>query len=599
MKNKIQFRLSIFLVLIHLQVMSQSSFQGMNYQAVARNASGGVVASQSIKVRFSILTGSVTGTLRYSEVQTTTTTAQGLFTLVIGKGAPQTGTFASIDWSTANHYLQTEIDVTGGNNFVSIGTTPLYSVPFALYAANNMVGPQGPQGATGPQGPQGIQGVQGPIGLTGATGSQGPAGISLTWLGTFTTHPASPALNTAYYNSVDRRSYIWNGSVWQTLVQDGAQGPPGTNWLINTALFNPNGTLSVNTDIPSTITSNNATWLTRGNQGTAPANDFIGTTDAQPLVIKTGGIAASNERMRFTNGPRIVINGVNPPAGTGRLLTVYGTGHASAINSIAGQTDIPISAFSTGNNAAIYGENNGDAPGVLGVFTGSSTGTGAGVTGRCTSLGGIAIRADAGSGMGIFVTSTSLGIMAYGSPTAIVGVGGGGVGGGGWGGRFETNGTYGYIGGVISGTNYGIMSNGVKSTVVKDERGDERIMFCPEAPEVLFQDYGTGKLQNGFAHITLDKLLVRNIQVDDQRPLKVFIQLEGNCKGVYVTNKTANGFDVQELENGRSNVPFTWQIVATRADDKSPEGKMISHFSDLRFPKAPEREKVEIPGNKK
>ena len=196
-----------------------------------------------------------------------------------------------------------------------------------------------------------------------------------------------------------------------------------------------------------------------------------------------------------------------------------------------------------------------------------------------------------------FVTSSS-GIMAYGSPTAILGVGGTG-GTGGWGGRFETNSTYGYIGGVISGTNYGILSNGVKSTVVKDERGNERIMFCPEAPEVLFQDYGAGKLQNGFAHIALDELLVRNILVDDQHLLKVFIQLEGNCKGVYVTNKTANGFDVQELENGRSSVPFSWQIVATRADDKNQEGKMISHFSDLRFPKAPAREKIEIPENKK
>src|SRR5258705_13421826 len=99
MRNKTYFFSFVFFVLAgYLQTAAQS-LQGLNYQAVARNVSGGVVASQSIKVRFSILTGSATGTLRYSEIQAATTTAQGLFTLVIGKGTAQTGTFAAIDWS--------------------------------------------------------------------------------------------------------------------------------------------------------------------------------------------------------------------------------------------------------------------------------------------------------------------------------------------------------------------------------------------------------------------------------------------------------------------------------------------------------------------
>jgi hypothetical protein len=323
MKKNLYFFLTLFfLFLTYLSTTAQTSFQGMNYQAVARNASGGVVASEAIKVRFNILTGSATGIVRYSEVQTTTTTAQGLFTLVIGKGVPQTGTFASIDWSTANHYLQTEIDVTGGNNFVSIGTTPLYSVPFALYAANNMVGPPGPQGATGAIGPT------------------------------------------------------------------GPQGAAGNTWSINSTVFNSNGTLTVNTNIPSTITSTNSTWLARGNQGTSPASDFIGTTDAQPLVIKTGGTAAINERIRFSNNPGIVINGVTSLPG--RLFTVYGTGHPSAI------TIISRSVGQTGNNAAIYGENNGVHL-CLGVFTGV-----AGLGGESDALAPVAgKRADAGSGMGI------------------------------------------------------------------------------------------------------------------------------------------------------------------------------------------------------
>lgn len=65
--------------------------------------------------------------------------------------------------------------------------------------------------------------------------------------------------------------------------------------------------------------------------------------------------------------------------------------------------------------------------------------------------------------------------------------------------------------------------------------------------------------------------------------MKVFIQLEGDCKGVYVTNKTATGFDVVELNGGNSNVKFSWQIIANRADDGD------SNFSTARFPIGPNR----------
>lgn len=41
------------------------------------------------------------------------------------------------------------------------------------------------------------------------------------WQGTQTSHPANPQLNWAYYNSTDRKSYIYSGGAWQILSQDG------------------------------------------------------------------------------------------------------------------------------------------------------------------------------------------------------------------------------------------------------------------------------------------------------------------------------------------------------------------------------------------
>src|SRR5690606_1516347 len=74
---------------------------------------------------------------------------------------------------------------------------------------------------------------------------------------------------------------------------------------------------------------------------------------------------------------------------------------------------------------------------------------------------------------------------------------------------------------------------------------------------------------------------------DENHPLKVFIQLEGDCNGVYVTNKSADGFTVKELQRGNSNVSFSWHIVANRADDKDLNGEITSKHVGLRFPEGP------------
>jgi hypothetical protein len=53
---------------------------------------------------------------------------------VIGAGAVQSGSMATIDWSNDNYYLKVGMDANGGTNFLAMGTTQLLSVPYALYA---------------------------------------------------------------------------------------------------------------------------------------------------------------------------------------------------------------------------------------------------------------------------------------------------------------------------------------------------------------------------------------------------------------------------------------------------------------------------------
>ncbi len=141
----------------------------------------------------------------------------------------------------------------------------------------------------------------------------------------------------------------------------------------------------------------------------------------------------------------------------------------------------------------------------------------------------------------------------------------------------------------IGTIDYKIIGTGSVSTLVEDNNNTPRVMFAPEAPEVLFQDYGIGKLINGEVRITLDPILKEAIHVDAQNPLKVFVTLEGDSNGIYITNKSAEGFTVKELQNGTSNVSFSWQIVATRADTKDRYGKIVSKHEGVRFPYGPKQ----------
>ena len=105
--------------------------QQMNYQAVVRNSNGQPVANNSnIKMRFTIHDNSVSGAVVFQETATVASNSLGLVTYVIGSSS----NLGAVNCGSANKFLQVEVDVTGGNNYIDMGTTQLLSVPYALYA---------------------------------------------------------------------------------------------------------------------------------------------------------------------------------------------------------------------------------------------------------------------------------------------------------------------------------------------------------------------------------------------------------------------------------------------------------------------------------
>ena len=105
--------------------------QGLNYQAVLRNAQGQLISNQPVLLTFEILQGSPAGSVSYSEEQSLTTNDLGLVTAVIGEGN-STGQLSDVAWSSGEHFLKVTLDQ--GSGAVDLGTTQLLSVPYALFA---------------------------------------------------------------------------------------------------------------------------------------------------------------------------------------------------------------------------------------------------------------------------------------------------------------------------------------------------------------------------------------------------------------------------------------------------------------------------------
>ncbi|MFN7014977.1 MAG: hypothetical protein ACK4ON_11985, partial [Bacteroidia bacterium] len=395
-------------------------------------------------------------------------------------------------------------------------------------------------------------------------------------------------------NNVVPGMYYWDGTRWISL----AGSPGGLDWSLS------------------------------GNTGTNPATNYVGTTDNVPLILRANSI----ERIRMGTSETVInedaqnydfrVEGTGEPemffvdASTNhvhvRAASPFPTIDMFTSVGVAG--DYPINGYATGqSNAGVYGRHSTLATGTNmntgasfdGVGNGFSTqpgwnvgvvGTGlqAGVIGTATNPSN---NNDARQGGYFFTTNTGGTIQSLAS---IAGIGSGSTSNRYYGGYFDGNQSsndYAYVGIRNSGTDYGILSAGTKSTMVKDDEGKNRIMYCTEAPEVLFQDFGEGQLVNGKATIILDDILSKNIS--DQKPVKVFIQLEGDCNGVYVTKKSNKGFTVVELNKGKSNIKFSWQIIGNRADATDENGNITSEFDELRFPIGPERINFPTPGTSK
>jgi hypothetical protein len=177
----------------------------------------------------------------------------------------------------------------------------------------------------------------------------------------------------------------------------------------------------------------------------------------------------------------------------------------------------------------VYGNSLGNATGVYGI----SQGNGSGTVGE--SVGGIGLYGIARSPFQPALYAQSM------APN------------GQFAGRFD--------GSVVVFGDFSV--TGAKAAVVPHPDGSLRTLYAVESPESWFEDYGRTRLINGVARVTLDPDFSALVQQGDYL---VFPVAEGNCNGIYVSQRDAKGFEVRECNNGKSTLPLAYKVLARRKD---------------------------------
>jgi len=105
--------------------------------------------------------------------------------------------------------------------------------------------------------------------------------------------------------------------------------------------------------------------------------------------------------------------------------------------------------------------------------------------------------------------------------------------------------------------------SGSKNAVVPVEGGKRQVALAAiESPKNWFEDFGSAQLVAGLATVQLDATFRQTVNANLE--YHVFLTPNGDCKGLYVHQKTATSFEVRELGGGNSSVRFDYRITALR-----------------------------------
>jgi hypothetical protein len=130
----------------------------------------------------------------------------------------------------------------------------------------------------------------------------------------------------------------------------------------------------------------------------------------------------------------------------------------------------------------------------------------------------------------------------------------------------------------INGSGDVTCSGRIKSAVPVAGGSGHVEVYSVQSSENWFEDFGSGQLFNGSAKVAIDPKFGQIVNTGVA--YHVFLTPKGNCKGLFVTNEGANGFEVRELGDGGSSVEFDYRIVAKRSGHESE--RLVDATAEMR-----------------
>ncbi len=105
-------------------------------------------------------------------------------------------------------------------------------------------------------------------------------------------------------------------------------------------------------------------------------------------------------------------------------------------------------------------------------------------------------------------------------------------------------------------------------------RANRVVSYASQASTPVTEDFGEARLINGVANVPLDSAFANVI--DQHSNYMVFVMPNGDNRGLYVAQRSNAGFSVRESNGGRSNITFSYRIVAKPYGSQAPRLPMMS-----------------------
>ncbi len=141
--------LFVFFLSVATKLLSQPP-AGLNYQVVAKDNLGNIAKNRTVYVKCAIIQGAaIGGRMLLEETHKVQSNNDGVFEIIIGQGtktaASAVNSLSLIPWASGPFFFSLKVAVApsipaswwvAADNYIDMGTTQLWSAPYALYAGN-------------------------------------------------------------------------------------------------------------------------------------------------------------------------------------------------------------------------------------------------------------------------------------------------------------------------------------------------------------------------------------------------------------------------------------------------------------------------------